>query len=200
VQRALTRFVDHTLHKICWTGVNNAGKLVVACPQYGNAGACIHVPLKDSRAFAWILMDNARSATFACLTNMCFFGEPRVNHCQRESHRHWRNHVPALITSVCQYQWLGADDWKKLPQKDLQNGSVCWMGAGVDKRRVTIETQYMGPAKLTISNHLTHWGFFRRAWERIERVRQTPHIELRERRLMTEDHTQDVVIVRDQDT
>jgi hypothetical protein len=200
VQRALARFVDHTLHKICWTGVNNAGKLVVACPQFGDAGACIHVPLKCSQAFAWILKDNEGSATFACLTNTCFFGESLVNRCQRASHPQWRNHIPALITSVCQYQWSGADDWTKLPRKDLQNGSVCWMGTGEDKRRVTIETQTMGPTKLTISNRSTHWKFFRRAWERIERVRQIPHIELRERRLMTEDHTQDVVIVRDLET
>jgi hypothetical protein len=185
-QHALNSFVNQILRKICWTGINATGKLVVACPQFGDSGSCIHLPLKTSRALTWILKDTERSATFACLTNTCFVDHPRVGECQDILSPQWQDHVPAVITSGC--------------QKDLQNEGVYWMGTSEDKRRVTIETQAAGPARLTISNHMTHWSFFRRAWERIERMRQTPHIELRERRLMIEDHKQDVVIVRDLDT
>jgi hypothetical protein len=198
VQRALTRFVDHTLHKICWTGVNNAGELVVACPQYGNAGACIHVPLEDSRAFTWILKDTEKSATFACLTNMCFtIGVSRVGNCQDKSHPQWRNHVPALITSVCQYQWLGADDWAKLPRFYLEDDCVYWMGTGEDKRRVASKLSRRGLDRLIISDGPSNWALIRRMWERLERIRKIPHVELRERRLMTDDHAQDVVLVRE---
>ena len=195
VQSALTHSIGHVLHNICWTGVNNASKLVVACPQYGNSGACIHVPRKDARAVTWLFKDTERSATFACLTNTCFSGDNRAGKCQNTRHPRWKNQVPALITSVCQYQWLGADDWTKLPQNDLQNNGVYWMGTSVDKRRVTIETHQRDPARLSVSNSSAHWRFFRRARERVERIREAPLIELRERSLMTEEHAQDVVIV-----
>jgi hypothetical protein len=196
VQRDLVLFLNHTLRKICWTGINAAGKLVVACPQLGDSGACIHVPLENHRALTWILKDTERSATFACLTNTCLVDHPQDDACRNTPNPLWQGHVPAVITSVCQYEWRGADDWSKLPQNDLQNGSVYWMGTSADKRRVTIETQAGRPARLMISKNSTRWSFFRRAWERIERLRQTPHIELRERRLMLESHSQDVVVVR----
>jgi hypothetical protein len=198
VQHALNRIVGHVLRIIHWSGVNKAGKLVVACPQPGSSGACIHVPSKDSQAFAWILKDTERSATFTCFTNMCFNDEKRVDRCRNMLYPRWQSHIPALITSVCQYQWLGADDWAKLPRDDLKSGSIYWMGTSEEKRRVTIDTQPGCPARLTISNVSTHWRFFRRAWERIGRIRKTPFIELRERKSMTEDHAQDVVIVREQ--
>jgi len=196
VQRALYRFIGHTLHKLCWTGVNSARKLVVACPQYGNSGGCIHVPLKESGAFTWILKDTEKSATFACLTNMCFFVGIPGEDCQQRPRPKWGNHVPSLTTSVCQYRWRGADDWEKLPRHDLQDGVLYWMGVGEDKRRVTSRSFIFGSTQLTISDSSFHWAFFRRMWERVERIRQASHIELRERRLMTEDHVHGVKIVR----
>ncbi|KAI4854284.1 hypothetical protein E4T44_00277 [Aureobasidium sp. EXF-8845] len=60
VKHALDRIVGHVLRKICWTGVNDAGKLVVACPQIGDSGSCIHVSSDGSRALAWILEDTER--------------------------------------------------------------------------------------------------------------------------------------------
>jgi hypothetical protein len=197
-QHASNRSIGHVLDMIHWTGVDDDGKLVMACPQYGDSGACIRVPLKASRAFSWILKDTERTATFACLTNMCFNDERRLDRCRKKHHPQWLNHISALVTSVCQYQWLGADDWAKLPREDLQDGSMYWIGTGHDKRRVTIDVQPGFPARLAIPDNSTPWRFFRRAWERIERIRQTPHIELRERRLMAEDHARDVVIVREQ--
>jgi hypothetical protein len=196
VQHAFNGFIRHILRKICWTGVNDAGKLVVACPQHGNLDACIHLSLKSSRAFTWLLKDTERSATFACLTNACFIVEPWLSTCQHTPHPQWQNQVSALITSVCQYQWLGADDWVKLPRKDLQNLSEYWMGTSEDKRKVTIQTHPGSPPRLTLLDSPAQWRFLRRAWERIERLRQSPHIELRESSLMTESHAMDVVIVR----
>jgi hypothetical protein len=197
-QHALSRSVSHILHKICWAGVNDAGKLVVACPQHGNSDACIHVPLTHTRALAWLLKDTERSATFACLTNACFTVTPWLDICQNTPHPRWKNRIPALITSVSQYQWLGADNWAKLPLADLQKGAVYWMGTSEDKRRVTVKAlPGKCPARLIVSKSAARWRFLRRAWERIERVRQTPHIELRESSLTTEDHTQDVVVFRD---
>jgi hypothetical protein len=156
--------------------------------------------VENHRALTWILKDTERSATFACLTNTCLVDHPQDDKCRNTPNPVWQELVSAVITSVCQYRWGGADDWAKLPQDDLENGSVYWMGTSEDKRRVTIETQPRTPTRLMISNKSTHWGFFRRAWERIERARQKPHIELRERRLTTEDHTQDVLIVRNLQT
>jgi hypothetical protein len=73
VKRSLDRFIGHVLRKICWTGVNDAGKLVVACPQFGDSGSCIHISSKEFRAFAWILKDTEQSATFACLLDKYVF-------------------------------------------------------------------------------------------------------------------------------
>jgi hypothetical protein len=196
-QNAFGEIVSDVLYHIRWTGVNDDGKLVMACPQFGDSDACIHVPLKYCRAFAWILKDTERTATFACLTNMCFIDERQLDRCQTTSNPQWRNHISALITSVCQYQWLGADDWVKLPRHGLQGGSMYWMGTSEDKRRAAIGAQPGCAVRLAISDSSARWRFFRRIWERIERVRQASHIELRERRSMTEDHAQDVMIVRE---
>jgi hypothetical protein len=72
LQHALRLSIEYTLHKISWTGLNDAGELVVACTQYGNSDACIHV---DRTGLAFILKDTEHSATFACLTNTCFIPE-----------------------------------------------------------------------------------------------------------------------------
>lgn len=82
LQHALRIFIDYILQKIRWTGVHDDGGLVLACPQFGNSGASMHVPLKDSRVFTWFLKDTDRCATFACLTNMCFIVDARFDNCQ----------------------------------------------------------------------------------------------------------------------
>jgi hypothetical protein len=195
VKRALDRFVSHVLRKICWTRVNDAGKLVLACPQFGDSGSCTHVSSRDFRALAWILKDTERSATFACLTNTCLVVKPYLDRCQDALQPQWQNRVPALITSVCQYRWLGADDRAQTPQSALQSGSVYWMATSEDKRLVTIETHPSSPAQLVISNSPTPWRLIRRAWERVERIRESTILELREKDSMTEDRATEVVIV-----
>jgi hypothetical protein len=197
VKRALDHFVGHVLRKICWIGVNDAGKLVVACPQFDDSGSCIHVSSKDSRAFTWILKDTERSATFACLTNTCFIVHPRLDGCQDTPHPQWRYHVPALITSVCQYRWLGADNWAQTPRSDLVNGSVYWMATSEDKRLVAIETHPSSPVRLIVFNSPTPWRLLRRAWERFERIREATIVELRENSFMEDDRATDVVIVHE---
>jgi hypothetical protein len=45
-QRALGELIHDVLCLIHWTGVNDDCRLVIACPQYGDSTACIHLPLK----------------------------------------------------------------------------------------------------------------------------------------------------------
>ena len=192
---ALEQVVVSVLQRIGHTGVNDDDALVVACPQRDDSGSCIHFSPRTFRALTWILKDTERSATFACLTNTCFVVNKQVGRCQATKLPGWQNHISALITSMCQYRWLGADDWAKVPT-NLQNGGVYWMGTDKDKRRVTIGATN-GPTMLRISNSPSHWGFFRRAWERFEKIRDVSHVELRERISMAEADTKDVVIVRE---
>jgi hypothetical protein len=195
VKRALDRFVGHVLRKICWTGVNDADNLVVACPQFDDSSSCVHISSKDSRVLTWILKDTERSATFACLTNSCFIVSPWLVGCQNTPSPLWQNHVSALITSVCQYKWLGADDWEQIPRGSLQDGNVYWMSAGEDKRLITIGTHHSSLVKLTISHSSAPLRLLRRAWERIERIRETQIVELRENNLTMKDRATEFVIV-----
>jgi hypothetical protein len=196
-KRALDRFVGHVLRKICWTGVNRADKLVVACPQFDDSSSCVHISSKDSRALTWILKHTERSATFARLTNSCFIVSPWPVGCQNTPSPLWQNHVSALITSVCQYKWLGADDWEQIPRSNLQNGNVYWMSAGEDKRLITIGTHHSSPVKLIIPHSSAPLRLLRRAWERIEKIRETQIVELREDNLTIEDRATGVVIVHE---
>lgn len=194
-QHALDRIVGHVLRKICWTGINDSAKLVVSCTTFDDSDGCVHIPMKDRRAFACILTDTERSATFACLTNMCFEVHPPI--CQGLPATRWQNQIHTIDTSVCQYQWLGADDWIKVHQNDLKHDVFYWMGTSEDRRKVTVRTlrRPMGisgvpcvETRLSVSNSPSYWRFLRRAWERFEKVRQDCHIELRERSLMTENY------------
>ena len=107
--------------------------------------------------------------------------------------------VSALITSVCQFRWLGADDWEKLPSDGLQDGFTYWISTIGDRQSVTtIETCPGNLIRLMIPNSSTRWRLIHRAWERIKRLRKTPFIELRERSLMAENHARNVVIVREE--
>ncbi|KAG9514611.1 hypothetical protein KCV07_g7967, partial [Aureobasidium melanogenum] len=200
-QRTLYQSIRYVLRQICWTGVNSASDLVVSCPMLDNANACVHVSMEDSRALRSILKDTERSATFACLTNTCFIVEPWLTECQKRPQPPWRNQIPALVTSVCQYQWSGANDWNKvikLPQDHLEDEGDYWMGTNDYKRKVTVETDPIHPIRLTISNSEAPWRHFRRAWERFGKVRKHSLIELRERTMMTEEHAREVVIMRKQ--
>lgn len=197
LQDALRLFLEYVLHKVCWTGVNSAGSLVVACPQFGDSGSCVHIPCRESRALTWIFKDTERSATFACLANTCFDDVPNVAKCQNIAHPQWQNRVPALITSVCQFRWLGADKWERSPQTLLNDGDEHLLGTSEEKRKVTIETSSNVPARLKVSDSPIRWPFRRRMWEQVGRVRTTLFIELRERTLMTEDHARDVIVFRE---
>lgn len=193
-QHALRHYSRHVLGQICWTGVNDAADLVVSCPAFDNSDGCIHVPMKESRALACILKDTERSATFACLTNTCFCVEPYV--CRNVQDPHWQNRVSVLVTSVCQYQWMGANDWVKLPQTELQERASYWMGPNDGKRRVKLYSTSCksDPPSLRISDSSVNWRFYRRIWERLDKMRDETHIELRERTLMTEDYAKEVII------
>lgn len=198
-QSVLNRYIRRVLQVISWTGVNNAGKIVVSCPAFGDSDGCIHISGKGSRPFSCILKDTERSATFACLTNSCFTVDSRLQNCQKTPKPHWKNRISALSTSVCQYQyqWSGVNDWEKLSREDLKQGGLYWIGNSDDKRRVTAETHSPNLTKLMVSGSLMNWRFLCRAWERFERVRRVPCIELREKSLMTEDCARDVLIVRE---
>lgn len=192
-QRAVGKCVRHVLRKLCWTGVNHKAKLVLSCPSPEHADGCIHTSLKESHALASILRDSEQSATFACLTTTCV--EVGQYQCQTSSEPRWRDRTPALITSVCQYQYLGADDWQKLPQKDLKDGKLYWMGSLHNKRRLLAEVsgRQGGCTTLKLSDSQTPWPFFIRAYERVERMRSY-YVALREKSLMAEEHAEDVLV------
>jgi hypothetical protein len=71
------------------------------------------------------------------------------------------------------------------------------MSAGEDKRLITIETHHNSPVKLIISHSSALSRLLRRAWERIERIRETQIMELRENNLTVEDRATGVVIVHE---
>jgi hypothetical protein len=198
-QEALGRDIRYVLRRICWTGINSATNLVVSCPMQSMTNACIHIPLKKSRGLASILKDTEGSATFACLTNTCFTIEPWFTGCQGKPQPPWQNHISALITSVCQYEWSGANNWTKLPQGHLKDTAIYWIGTNDDKRRVTVKTDPLHLSRLEVSDSSTNWRFLRRAWERLEKIRQSSVIELRERSSMTDDHAIEVVMMHEQD-
>lgn len=137
-QHAVSHCVRYVLRKLCWTGVNDKGKLVMSCPSFEQSDGCVHVSLRDNHALAGILKDTEYSATFVCLTTKCFIITDQV-YCQWLGQPMWKNQIPFLVTSVCQYKWLGADDWDLLPRKDLENGKLYWMGSRQDKARFVAE-------------------------------------------------------------
>jgi hypothetical protein len=71
------------------------------------------------------------------------------------------------------------------------------MATSEDKRLITIGTHPSSPIRLMISNSPTPWRLLRRAWERIEILRETPIVELRENSFMSDDRATDVVIVHE---
>ncbi|KAI5272748.1 hypothetical protein E4T47_04115 [Aureobasidium subglaciale] len=193
---ALTRVVTHVLRKLHWTGMNEENELIAACPTIDDPDGCIHIPMDDRKAFASILEDTERSATFACLTTKCF--EMLSYKCQTSPKPKWQRQVPALVTTVCQYRWLGANQWEKMSESDLQNDCSYWMGSSSDMRRLTAEvTDPHSPTKLRFSNRPTNWRYMRRAWERYEKIRQVQFVQLRERTTMTEEFATEVIILRE---
>jgi len=170
-QHAVSHCVRYVLRKICWTGVNDRIRLVVSCPSFEQSDGCVHVPLRENHALAGILRDTEDSATFVCLTTKCFITDQCS--CQHSDHPEWRNEISVLVTSVCQFKWLGADDWDLLPRKDLENGKLYWMGSRQDKARFVAEVNGRQGCStvLKLSKSQTPWPFFLRAYERVERLR-----------------------------
>jgi hypothetical protein len=134
-RNALKTIVDYVVKKICWTGVNRQGRLVVACPSVGDAYGCIHMPLEQNLMLASILKDSDRCATFACTTTRCI--QTAGYMCRKSMDPKWQDKAQLLITSVCQWELqgvkilktpTGGEEWRKSSQQELQNGGRYWMG------------------------------------------------------------------------
>jgi hypothetical protein len=134
-RNALKTIVDYVVKKICWTGVNRQGRLVVACPSVGDAYGCIHMPLEQNLMLASILKDSDRCATFACTTTRCI--QTAGYMCRKSMDPKWQDRAQLLITSVCQWELqgvkilktpTGGEEWRKSSQQELQNGGRYWMG------------------------------------------------------------------------
>jgi ankyrin repeat protein len=134
-RKAFNTIMDYVVKKICWTGVNRQGRLVVACPSRFEAYGCIRMPLEQNLLLASILKDSEQCATFACTTTRCIQTDGYM--CRNTANPKYQDRAQILITSVCQYEPQGVNlltrstsvhEWRKSPQQGLQNGQRYWMG------------------------------------------------------------------------
>ncbi|KAG9529359.1 purine and uridine phosphorylase, partial [Aureobasidium melanogenum] len=196
---ALDVVTEYILKKIYWTGVDQREKLVVACPSFGDASGCIHMPREQNQALASILKDSEDCATFASVTTKCI--ETDDQKCRNSHQPKWQDRASLLITSVCQYQQLKTGKRQKLCSPGLQDGKQYWMGYIRDYRRFTAQVQSASGSSivLKISDSKCPVGWARLAWARLawERVDRTKscYIRLVERQLVNEEGAEEVFVL-----
>lgn len=194
-QMAVILIAQHVLKRICWTGIDHKEHLVVACPSSLDAKGCVRIPCKDKLVWVNILKDSDICATFACLTTLCI--QTDEQRCRTLNHPEWLNEASSLITAVCQYQWVDAEE-TKVSNQCIRLGKAYWMGYPGDPCRFVARVGRERPTVLRVSESIIPSFLRLRISEHMARIKAR-NTKLQERRLMDESHAEEVLLLPDQE-